>query len=368
MRIKILTSSRADFGILLPLLNKLFRDDFFQPELIVFGAHLSHRYGYTLQEIESHGFYIYDKVDSLIEGDTPQALADSMGVTTLKFSSVWERVKDHTDIVLCLGDRFEMHAALLASIPFNIKIAHLHGGETSLGAIDNYFRHSISLMSKYHFTATEKAASKVSEMLGSDEHVYHVGALSLDKLQDIPLLDPETFEKTYQIPLSEETLLLTFHPETVGGVDNGDSAEVIAHALMGVTHPVIITMPNADFEGQKIKKVFLELTDKRPDTYLVDSLGAVGYFSAMKYCKCVIGNSSSGIIEAASFNKYVINIGERQKSREHGDNVIHCPVSKKAILDALESVNMRGAYQGDNLYGCGGTSDKIINILKSIVA
>ncbi|MBX9853399.1 MAG: UDP-N-acetylglucosamine 2-epimerase (hydrolyzing) [Cytophagaceae bacterium] len=366
MNIKVLTSSRADFGIFIPLLTKMSKDKYFNTELIVFGTHLSKAHGYTIKEIQEYGFKIKYKIETLVKGDTPKAITESMALTTKKFSSVWKKEQSNTDLIICLGDRFEMHAAVLASVPFGIKIAHFHGGETSLGAIDNIFRHSISLMSEFHFTSTQIAARRVAAIIGENKYIYPVGALSLDKVIDLELMNKKEFKKKYNIPVDENTILVTFHPETKSKNSNKKYAEIIAESLLLVNNPVLITLPNADAEGEKIKKIFVDLGKKRAHTYVVNSLGARGYFSALNHCKFLLGNSSSGIIEAASFGKYAINLGDRQKGREAGDNVIHCSVNKKEIMKIMSMVSKKNRYERKNIYGDGKTADKIIKILKAI--
>src|SRR6478752_2098648 len=189
MKIGILTSSRADYSILVPLLKELYRDAFFQPELIAFHTHLSKEHGYTIQHILNDGFEVPHRIETLVSGDGPEMVSKAMGYTMQQFASFWS--KNNFDIVICLGDRYEMFAAVSAGLPFNISFAHLHGGETTLGAIDNAFRHSISLMSDLHFTTTEVYRKRVIEVIGSDNGVYNVGALSVDNFKSVHFLSLE---------------------------------------------------------------------------------------------------------------------------------------------------------------------------------
>lgn len=366
MKIAVLTSSRADYGIYLPLLKRLKKDKYFSLKIIAFGTHLSTFHGYTLKQIEAGGFNIYAKVESLITGDSPEAIASSIGLTTIKFSSLWNEEQHDLDLIICLGDRYEMFAAVSASIPFNIPVAHIHGGETTLGAIDNKFRHALTLMSDYHFTSTDSYASKVKQLVGHGNNVYNVSALSLDNLNEMKLLNMEQFKRKYAIDLSIPTALVTFHPETISFEKNEYYANELISALEKLEHQLIITMPNADTMGNHIRMKLREFVSKRKNTFAVESFGTLGYFSSMKHCAFVLGNSSSGIIEAASFAKYAINIGDRQKGRECGKNVIHCPIKSNEILKAVKQINHSPKLNNKNIYGNGNAAEKIIKVLRGI--
>ena len=213
MKVAVLTSSRADYGIYLPLLKALKSDSFFELSIIAFGTHLSQKHGYTLHQIESDGFEVSIKVDTLPVDDTPFAISNAIGKAVSNFSKVWSENK--FDLVFCLGDRYEMFAACASSIPFNVKLAHIHGGEQTLGAIDDAFRHAITHMSTYHFTTTEAYKNRVIELKGNNNDIYNVGALSIDNLKTLPLYSIEEFKNKFQIDLSEPSILITFHPETV---------------------------------------------------------------------------------------------------------------------------------------------------------
>ena len=365
MKIIVLTSSRADYGIYLPLLKKLHADPFFDLSLYVFGTHLSPLHGYTIDQIKKDSFHIKHQIESLVMGDSPEAIATSIGLTQTKFASIWAKEKENSDLVFCLGDRYEMFAAVMASIPFSIPIAHIHGGETTLGAIDNIFRHALTLASSYHFTATEKSASRVKEIRGTETNVFNVGSLSLDNIDELTLLTPTQFYSTYKIDLAIPTILFTFHPETISFEKNKEYIKVITDALKKIPNQIIVTMPNADTYGTIIRKELLDLADKQKTIFLIENFGIRDYFSCMKHCWFVMGNSSSGIIEAASFGKYVINLGDRQKGREQGKNVINCSIEQQSILNAIESVKKMPVLSTDNIYGSGHASEKIIHLLKT---
>lgn len=365
MNLVILTSSRADYGIYLPLLKKLKADSYFKTKIVAFGTHLSEKYGSTINQIYSDGFEVDDKIETVFNTDSPEAISKSMALTMDKFAELWSKEKTSLDYIVCLGDRYEMFAAVASSIPFNMPIIHIHGGETTLGAIDNSFRHSLTVMSKLHFASTKNHADRVSEIIGTKKGVYNVGALSLDNLTGIKLLDRISFKTKFNIDL-DNPILVTFHPETVAFEKNEDYINELIAALEFCNQQIIITMPNSDTMGNIIRTKVIEFSNKKSNVVTVESLGTIGYFTCLKYCDFVLGNSSSGIIEAASFGKYVINIGNRQLGRDFGANVIHCEIKKNAILNAVQNINKLPVLGVDNIYGDGRTADKIIKILKTL--
>lgn len=366
IRVGVLTSSRADFGIYLPLLKALQKDEEFNLELIVFGTHLSKFHGYTVEQIEREGFKIAKRVESLLLGDTPSAIASAYGLTALKFAEYWQENEQNFDVVFALGDRFEMAAAVAASIPFGIKIAHLHGGETTLGAIDNIYRHSISLASQWHFVAAKPFAKRLNQLLDDEKaSIYNVGSLSLENLKNIDFLSLEEFENKWQIDLNIKTILVTVHPETVAYQKNLIYCEETIKALdqLADDFQIVITMPNADTAGMVFRKAFEALAQKKKTIKIIENFGTQSYFTCMKYAKLMVGNTSSGIVEAASFQKYVLNLGERQKDRLCGENVIHVPFNQDLIVkNALQYAAK--VHNGENVYFKSNPSETIIQILK----
>lgn len=369
MKLGILTSSRADFGIYLPLLKSLQVADGISFEIIAFGTHLSTFHGETISQIISNGFQVKHRIPSMLLSDSAESVSTAMGLTTTKFASFWADYADDFDLVLCLGDRYEMFAAVTAGIPFNIRFVHLHGGETSLGAIDNIFRHAITLASKYHFVATAEHADKVAALTGTAQGIFPVGALSLDNIGSLDLLSLEAFKAKWQMDLSRKTILTTFHPETVNAEQNRFYAQELINVILSNTpYQFLITMPNADTAGNMIRQLFTEQLQSASHVALIENLGSQSYFTAMKYCAFLLGNTSSGIIEAASFGKYVINLGDRQKGRSCGPNVIHVPINVEAINQAIASVAEAEDYSGPNPYFRGNASGEIIKKLKEISA
>ena len=365
MKIGVLTSSRADYGIYLPLLNELKTDSFFELEIIAFGTHLSKNHGYTLEDIIKDEYDNIHEITSLIEDDSEKGIAISYGNTILEFSNFWAVQK--FDLVFCLGDRFEMSAAVQASIPFGIKLAHLHGGETTLGAIDNIYRHQITLASKYHFVSTNDNMQKVKQLIGSSSFIYDVGSLSLSNLETFKPEDRSVFFKNYGIN-EAPYVLVTFHPETVSAENNLVFAKEMKDALTILCNKinVIITMPNADTLGSIYRKELNKLKVSNPKrVLLIENFGKVNYFNAMFYSTLLVGNTSSGIIEAASFNKYVINVGDRQKGRTHGTNVFNTGFDSVKIIKIFNKLINEKKLKMDNIYFKKHTARNIITALKN---
>lgn len=365
MKIGVLTSSRADFGIYLPLLKELKVNPFFELELIVFGTHLSRYHGYTIQQIIDEGFDPTYQIQQMMLTDEVNSVATSYALTSLKFAEFWEKHK--FDCVLCLGDRFEMAAAVAAGIPYNIFFAHIHGGETTLGAIDNIYRHSITLASKWHFVAAEVFKERVKEITGTDENCIVTGSLSLINLHQMKLLSIEEFHAKWNIDLTKPSILITLHPETVAFDRNKKFASEAFKAFktLSTDFQLIITMPNADTSGTVYRSAFEILKQYNPEkVFLIENFATQSYFSCMNHVGLLIGNSSSGIIESASFGRYIINVGDRQKGRLSSDNTCHIPFNSNSILQKTKKY-FGMVYTGKNNYYQENAVESIINHLKN---
>ena len=365
MKIGVLTSSRADYGIYKPLLDDLKNDDFFKLEIICFGIHLSKNYGYTVCDIINDNYQVIHKVSEIENDDSQKGVVKSYGKTLLKFSEFWN--KNKFDIVLCLGDRFEMSAAIQSSIPFGVNLAHIHVGETTLGAIDNIFRHQISLASKYHFVTTETNKNKVKELIWTEKNIFNVGSLSLNNIDKFKPLQKEKLFTKFNLKDSP-FVLATFHPETVAIKKNIEYASSMSKALEELSEfiNIVLTMPNADTFGSVYRNQLLKLKEKKPNNiFLVENFGKENYFSVMYYSRFLMGNTSSGIIEAASFNKFFLNIGDRQKGRCQSKNTFDASFTKKDILNKSFQILNLTTYEGNNIYFKKNTSINIINILKN---
>ena len=367
MKIGVLTSSRADYGIYVPLLEKIKNDTYFELEIITFGTHVSKNHGYTIQEIQKDSYKVIHQIDTLLLDDNETSIAKSYGLTTVAFADFWSNNK--YDLVFCLGDRFEMSAAVQAGIPFGVKFAHLHGGETTLGAIDNVYRHQITLASKLHFVATECFAKKVSELIGTSDTINDVGSLSLDNIKSFQPIDKKEFYTKFNIP-SDDFVLVTFHPETVSSTNNYQFAQEMKIALATISKNifVVITMPNADTLGSIFRERLLSLKEENPNSILlIENFGKINYFSAMYYSKLLIGNTSSGIIEAASFGKYVVNVGDRQKGRLQSKNIFNCDFNSVEIINNFFMIQSLRPFVGENIYYKQGAANAIINKLKQVI-
>ena len=364
MKVGVLTSSRADYGIYLPLLNKIKKDNFFELEIIAFGTHLSRSHGYTLSDIEKDSYKCIHTISSLISNESEESIASSYGLTVLKFADFWQIQK--YDLVFCLGDRFEMSAAVQAGIPFGVKFAHFHGGETTLGAIDNIYRHQISLASTLHFTATDIFTAKVANLIDSSNNVFTTGSLSLNDIKSFIPLEKQTFFKKFGIT-EEDFILVTFHPETMSSQDNFLYAKEMKNALKKISKNrfVVITMPNADTQGSIYREAIEELKLEVPNRIvLIENFGKINYFSAMNYASILLGNTSSGILEAASFGKYVVNVGDRQKGRAQSENIINCDFEEEAIVSSVIKAIEANVYAGENIYFKLNAVDNTIKIIK----
>ncbi len=361
MRIGVLTSSRADYGIYLPLLKLLHADNRFQVEIIAFGMHLFDKYGKSLNEILKDNLGKIHVIEGMPTSDRKKDIALGYGNLVKNFAHFF--YENHYNIVLALGDRFEMSAAVQAGIPFEIKFAHLFGGETTLGATDEIYRHQITLASKLHFVATNIFAKRVANIINSTDNIFVVGALSLD---NIPRLKPwPEVCKLYNIP-NRPFILITVHPETVQAENNIKYADQLFEALLDLSTEdhLLITGTNADVNSTVYEKRFEELKKLRSNNVtIVKNLGRENYFAAMKNSLLLLGNTSSGIIEAASFGKYVVNLGNRQHGRPQNENIINVPFEKDAIKEAVKMGKRKGAFTGKNIYHKPNSAKLVVNAL-----
>lgn len=363
MRIAVLTSSRADYSIYLPLLKLLKSDSFFDLSIIAFGTHLSEKHGFTLNQILQDGFEVKHKFISIPESDTPKAISDNIANTVKGINEIWEN--NLFDLVFCLGDRSEMFAACASAVAYNIPLAHIHGGEETTGAIDNVFRHSITHMSKYHFVTTDIYKKRVADLLGNNENVFNVGALSIDNLKNLTFYSQSEFFKRYNIDISVPYILITFHPETVSFEKNNQYIEELINALSQETkYQYIITMPNTDIMGNMIREKLIEFSKINSKVICIENFGTVGYLSCMKHASFMLGNTSSGFVEAAYFPKYVINLGVRQNGRIVTPNIYNCEIKKDSILEAIKAFEEVVFTTSVNIYGNGNAAEKIVAIIK----
>ena len=365
--IAVLTSSRADYGIYLPLLNRLKSHVDFKLSIVAFGSHCKEEYGSTINAIIDDGFDVFKSIDGLIIGDTPEIISKSYAKTHELFASFWAENYKIFDCVLCLGDRFEMAAAVNAGVPFNVKFAHIHSGETTLGAIDNIYRHQISIASMFHFTSTENNLNRINSIVGNSFSSLNVGSLSLDNIKDFSLYSKKEFLRMWGVDLNQPTILITVHPETINFDKNEYYAKELELALneLKFDYQLLITSSNIDTKASVYSQMFKKLLTNNPGkVYYISNLGSRSYFSCLNNVALVLGNSSSGIIEVASFNKYVVNIGDRQKGRHAGENVQNVKFDKEEIINATKKYAGL-EFNGHNIYDRGGASELIISKLKT---
>jgi UDP-N-acetylglucosamine 2-epimerase (non-hydrolysing)/GDP/UDP-N,N'-diacetylbacillosamine 2-epimerase (hydrolysing) len=367
-KIGVVTVGRSDYGIYFPVLKAILREPGLELCLIVSGTHLLSGFGKTLDIIELDGFTVSEKVEILMASDSPEAISISMGMGLMGFSSAYSR--QSPDILLVLGDRFEMHAAALSALPFRIPVAHIHGGEETLGAFDNSLRHSITKLSHLHFVSTEEHAYRIIQMGEEPWRVSISGAPGLDNLNTISLLTKSELSDKYGIDVQKQFLLVTFHPVTLEYEDTEWQTNELLAALDFCDLPIIFTMPNADTNGQIIRNLIEKYVTTHPQAKVFENLGTRDYFSLASCATAMVGNSSSGIIEAASFKLPVVNVGTRQKGRSHADNVVDVSYNVQQVINGIKLVCTHEFRENlNNLvnpYGDGHAAERIVERLKTI--
>ncbi|KJS31505.1 MAG: UDP-N-acetylglucosamine 2-epimerase [Desulfatitalea sp. BRH_c12] len=335
-KVCVFTGTRAEYGLLKPLMEGIADDVELDLQVIVSGTHLSPEFGFTYKEIEADGFTISEKVEVVLSSDSPLGVAKSMGLGIIGYAEAQERLKP--DMLLLLGDRYEAVAAALAATVLRIPIAHLYGGEITLGAIDDAFRHAITKMSLIHFTATEAYRNRVIQLGEAPERVFNVGAIGVENIHTLPLLSKVELFDRINCPAVDHYALITCHPETAEKTDiQKDFGEILA-ALEDSGLFCIFTKSNADAGGRAINAMIETYVASHAQTSRAyASLGQIRYLSLLKYARCVVGNSSSGIVEAPSLRIPCINVGDRQKGRASCDAVIHCRAERSAVGRALRT-------------------------------
>lgn len=364
----VVTVGRSDYGLYRPVLRAIQANPDLRLHLIVSGAHLEPQHGLTVREIEGDGFPIAERVRMLLAGDTPETVAMSMGTGVSEFAACYARQRP--DILLVLGDRFEMHAAGLAALPFNIPVAHIHGGELTLGAMDDALRHSLTKLSHLHFVSTEDYARRVRQLGEEPWRVTVSGAPGLDNILALPLLDNAAFAQRFGFPLDPAPILVTYHPVTLEHGSAAAQIEELLAALSQFPHPLIFSMPNADAGSGVILAALHQFIQQRGNACLLDNMGTQGYFSALQSAAAMVGNSSSGVIEAASFRLPVVNIGRRQEGRLHPRNVINCGNARDEIQRATAralSPEFRDSLRDlRSPFGDGHAAERIVSRLASV--
>ena len=365
----IVTGTRAEYGLLRWLMDGINKSTKLELQIIATGMHLSPEFGLTYKEIENDGFKIDRKVEMLVSSDSSNGIVKSMGLGMIGFTDALEDL--NPDLLLVLGDRYEIFSAVATALIYRIPVAHLHGGEATEGLIDEPIRHSITKMSHLHFVAAEEYKNRVIQLGEQPQSIFQVGGLGIDNIVNLKLLNHKDFEKSIDFKLGLKNLLITFHPVTL----ETDTAEKQMTELLNAlnklkdTH-LIFTMPNADTDGRVIFKMIENFVINNSKAKAFTSLGQLRYLSCIKYVDGVIGNSSSGLAEVPSFKKGTINIGDRQRGRIKAESVIDCQPTKKSIKKAIEKL-YSSQFQKNlgnviNPYGTGGASNAIVKILEDI--
>jgi GDP/UDP-N,N'-diacetylbacillosamine 2-epimerase (hydrolysing) len=369
MKISIITGSRADYGLLYWVIKRMNEDDFFDLSIIVTGMHLSEKYGSTYKEIENDNFKINYKVKMLSESDSPRDIAKSIAKGVDKFSDILEKIKP--DFILILGDRYEIYSAAIAAMCLRTPIVHCHGGELTEGMIDESIRHSISKMSHIHFTSTEEYRKRVIQLGENPKSVINCGALGIENINNLKLYPKRELEKKIGVRLNSKNILVTYHPVTL---EKGSSDKAFKELLICLNSikdsTIVFTYSNSDIDGEVINSMIDEYVSHNSNSVAFISMGQKLYLSTLKNFDLIIGNSSSGIIEAPSFRIPTINIGDRQKGRIKSKSVISCMPNQKEINQSIKTAFsekfIKKIEKIKNPYDNGNSSQTIINKIKRI--
>ena len=366
-KICVITGTRAEYGLLYWLMKEIDADKDLQLQIIATGMHLSPEFGNTYQQIESDGFTINKKVDIELTSDNEIGISKSMGLGMISFAKALNSLKP--DLCVVLGDRFEIFSAVSTTMIAKIPVAHLHGGETTEGAFDEPIRHSITKMSHLHFVATEEYKKRVIQLGEQPDRVFNVGGLGIDNINKLKLLSKESFEKAINFKLGKKNILVTYHPVTL---ENSTSKVQFKELLDSLDElqdtKIIFTKANSDTDGRIINSMIDDYVAGHANTISFTSMGQLNYLSALQFMDGVVGNSSSGLLEAPSFKIGTIDIGDRQKGRIKADSVISCLPKKESISQSLGKLYSKDfqniVKSAKNPYGKGGAGKKIIEIIK----
>ncbi len=363
----VVTGSRAEYGLLRPLLDEVRNDAHLVLQLVATGSHLSPEFGLTFREIERDGFDITEKLEILTSSDTVTGTTKAMGLAMIGFGELYARL--NPDIVVVLGDRFEIFSAVASACVSRKPVAHLHGGEVTEAAFDDAFRHSITKMSLLHFAACEEYRQRIIQLGEEPARVFNVGAIGVDNIRTLKPRTKGELEKDFGFTFGQKNLLVTFHPVTLEGDSELHLIELLRALDTLKDTKIIFTKGNPDPVGRRLNSIIGNYVARnRQRTVLVDSLGQRNYLSVMGYVDGVVGNSSSGIIEAPSFKIGTVNIGDRQKGRVRAESVIDCPAEEQQITVALKKLYSpqfkKVLARVSNPYGDGTASKKIVRILK----
>jgi GDP/UDP-N,N'-diacetylbacillosamine 2-epimerase (hydrolysing) len=368
-KICVVTGSRADYGLLRWVMQGIEDDPELILQVIATGMHLSSTFGITYKEIEADGFRIDVKLESLGDLDSPVGIAESMGQGLIGCAKAFEDLKP--DMIVILGDRFEIFAAVTAALVARIPVAHLHGGETTVGAFDEAFRHSITKMSQLHFVAAEEYKNRVIQLGENPNNIFLVGGLGIDNIRNLRLLKKSELEDSLKLEFLKKSLLVTYHPVTLENQTAEHQMKELLKALSDLRDTTLIfTMPNADTDGRILMSMIETFVKQNTNAHVFTSLGQLRYLSCIALVDGVVGNSSSGLMEVPSFRKGTINIGDRQLGRLQASSIINSEPEEKSILDALKrlySEDFKATLKKTtNPYGEGGASARIVKVLREV--
>ena len=369
-KVCVVTGTRAEYGLLHGVMDGILKSKYMELQVIATGMHLSNEFGLTYKDIEKDGFTINQKIEILLSADTPSAISKSTGIGLIGFADAYNELKP--DIVVVLGDRFEVLAASIAATFANIPIAHISGGETTSGAYDEAIRHSITKMSWWHFVAADEYEKRVVQLGENPERVFNVGGLGVDVIKKTKLLTKKELSNKTGIKFSKKNLLVTYHPVTLEKQTSKKHFQSLLDVLSDLTDVhLIFTMPNADSDGKIIKRMIDDFVERHKDRSIAfTSMGHTNYLSTMQFIEGVVGNSSSGLTEAPTFKIGTINIGDRQKGRLKAKSVIDCEPTKVSIKKAFDTLYSKGFQKiltsVKNLYPERNATEKIIEILLKV--
>ena len=366
-KVCVITGTRAEYGLLYWLMKEIQSDKDLQLQLIVTGMHLSSEFGLTYKEIEKN-FKIDKKVEMLLSSDTVLGISKSMGLAQISFSEAYEELAP--DILIVLGDRYEIFSAVSSAMISRIPIAHISGGEVTEGVIDEAIRHSITKMSHLHFVSTEEYKNRVIQLGEHPNRVFNLGAIGIDNINKLKLFSKNEFVKSIDFSLNKKNILVTFHPVTLEKSTSKEQFQELLNSIDELEDTnIIFTKSNSDTDGRVINQMIDEYVSRNNNTVSFDSMGQIRYLSALKFVDAVVGNSSSGLTEAPIFGIGTINIGDRQKGRINLVSVINCNPTKESISNAFNELYSERFQKALSVvkspYGNGGTSEKIKNIVKN---
>ena len=370
-KVCVVTGTRAEYGLLKPVIDKIHCAEDLELQLVATGMHLSPEFGLTYKEIEADGYPVTDKVEMLLSSDTGVGITKSMAVALMGFGECFERLKP--DIVIILGDRYEMLMVASAAMVAKIPIAHIHGGEITEGAMDDAIRHSLTKMSHIHFATTQEYRHRIIQLGENPDTVFHVGSLGVENIREEKLMNKAEFEESIGFSVDDNTIIVTYHPVTLENIPSKVQFEKLLTVIENnVNLRVIFTKANSDTDGRIINQMIDEFAKKYSDRCVAfTSLGRVRYLSALQFCTAVVGNSSSGIIEAPSFHIPTVNIGNRQQGRLCADTVISCGYEVEDIENAIDIAfskefrnklpDMTNPYEKEN------TSEQIVQKIRELL-